>query len=641
MDACRDRRCSPWQCRLLDFLKLIGRHFLLQVRSYSAIQPVTKECKERNATRTYGTSVSSGCCAGGGLFREMRGVLCVEELLEARGAGGTGTRRVTTIGRVLPLWSSGNQPWLCWHVFALSHSITKLTSLPIMSKPITTYMRKKNQTLRQLGDYQATSVSCDSRTLHNKRSRAQSIAHKSSLSTKKLRISDDESQIQTPYPTALTESLIFKLPASNVLPLSPDHQFSPVPLAPKNKNVSSSSAASNRRAYTRSSNKFLKENAIGRSSALVASYSSSRSHFQPKIIPQRPDMPDSVHQMTLATRISGINLAGASIDGALDELASPFSSRPSSPFDSPGKINDIDPALQAVHATLRKANDSSGLHSSCTFNASEPLFSRSVRTQAQSTTTSPVKSPHLSTLNIEPLSSASIRRPSAPTASRPRLDSWARFLPQVSDPLSHQDGREPLEMAEGMCTGPQKLAAEQPRLEPRPVALQKHEKWIWTDAAVDFNRPPSQLSFNSDFFNDAQGASTPLRRAKSNHETYLVTEDLGNERETGSHSPSPSPFGRSALSDAMGSWITDSLISPPSEYRRRKGPNSLDGSGNLENADNEEDDDNDYFSGCLREGAATGSSYTVQAQTCEDINLAIRTENLSVRDGTLLGSIHC
>jgi hypothetical protein len=509
-----------------------------------------------------------------------------------------------------------------------------------MSKPIITYMRKKNQTLRQLGDYQATSVSCDSRTLHNKRSRAQSIAHKSSLSTKKLRISDDESQLQTPYPTALTESLIFKLPASNVLPLSPDHQFSPVPLAPKNKNISSSSAASKRRAYTtRSSNRFLKENAID---TLVASDSSSR---QPKII--APNMPDGVHPKTLAMRISGINLTGASIDGALDELASPFSSRPPSPFASPGETNDIDPALQAVHATLRKANDSSGLNSSCTFNASESLFSRSVRTQAQSTTTSPVKSPHLSTLNDEPLSSASIRRPSAPTASRPRLDSWARFLPQVSDPMSHKDGREPLEMADGMCTGPQKLAAEQPQLEPRSVTLQKREKWIWTDAAVDFNRPPSQLSFNSDFFNDAQGASTPLRRAKSSRETHLVTEDLGNEREMGSRSPFPSHFGRSALSDGMGSWITDSLISPPSEYRRRKGSNSLDGSRNLENADNEDDDDNDYFSGCLRdpligdiEGAATGSSYTMQAQTCEDINLAIRAGNLSVRDGTSLGSIH-
>ena len=504
-----------------------------------------------------------------------------------------------------------------------------------MSKPIITYMRKKNQTLRQLGDYQATSVSCDALVLHNKRSRAQSIAHKSSLSTKKLRISEDQSQIQTPHPTALTESQIFKLPASNVLPLSPDHQFSPVPLAPKNKNVFSLSAAPKRRAYiTRSSNRFLKENAIDRSSALIASDSSSRPHFQPEIIVKRPDMPDSVLPKTLATRISGITL---------DELASPFSSRPSSPCASPGKTNDIGPALQAVHATLRKANDSSGLNFACSFNTSESLFSRPVRTQAQSTTTSPVKSPHLSTLNDEPLPSASIRRPSAPTASRPRLDSWARFLPQVSDPMSHKDEREPLERAEGMCTGPQELAAEQPCLDPpfRSVPLQKREKWIWTDAAVDFNRPPSQLSFNSDFFNDAQGASTPLRRAKSNHETYLVTEDLGNERETGSHSPSPSPFGRSALSDAMGSWITDSLISPPSEYRRRKGPNSLDGSGNLENADNEEDDDNDYFSGCLREGAATGSCYTVQAQTCEDINLAIRTENLSVRDGTSLGSIHC
>ena len=533
-----------------------------------------------------------------------------------------------------------------------------------MSKPIITYMRKKNQTLKQPGDYQATSISCGSQTLHNKRSRAQSIAHKSSLSTKKLRISDDESQMQTPCPTALTESQIFKLPDSNILPLSPNHQFSPVPLAPKNKNVSSSSAASKRRAYTtKSSNRFLKENAIERSSALVASDSNSRSHFQPKIIAKRPDMPDGVHPI-LATRISGINLIGASIDWTLDELASPFSSRPSSPCASPEKTNDIGPSLQAVHTTLRKANDSSGLISSCTFNASESLFSRSVRIQAQSTTTSPVRSPHLSTLNDEPLSSASIRRPSAPTASRPRLDNWARFLPQVSDPMSHKDRGEPLERAEGMCTGPQKLTTEQPQhwsleLPLRPITLQEREKWIWTDAAVDFNRPPSQLSFNSDFFNDAQGASTPLRGAKSSRETRLVTEDLGNEREMGSRSPFPSPFGTgrpedfSTLSDELGSWITDSLISPPSEYRRRKGVNSPDGSRNLENADNEDDDD-DYFSGCLRdpligdkEETTTGSSHTMQTQTCEDINLAIRAGNLSVRDGTSqfsvmsLRLIHC
>ena len=51
-------------------------------------------------TRTYSASASPGSCVGGALFREMRGVLCAEELLEAGGAGGTGTRRVTTIGRI-------------------------------------------------------------------------------------------------------------------------------------------------------------------------------------------------------------------------------------------------------------------------------------------------------------------------------------------------------------------------------------------------------------------------------------------------------------------------------------------------------------------------------------------------------------
>ena len=507
-------------------------------------------------------------------------------------------------------------------------------------------MRKKNQTLRQLGDSQATS---DSRTYHNKRSRAQSIAHKPSLSIKKLRISEDASQFQTPYPTTLSESQIFKLPSSNVPPLSPDHQFSPVPLALKN--VSSSHAASKRRAYTRSSNKFLKENATDRCSALVASDSSSRSHSQHKIIAKRPDIPDGVYPKTLATRlVSGINFKHTFIDEVPGELASPFSSRPSSPCASPGKQNAIGPGLQAVHATLRKANDYCGLNSSHAFGTSESHFSRSVRTQAQSTTASPVKSPHLSTLNVEPLSSASIRRPSAPTTSRPSLDSWARLLPQLSGPISHKDGRESLEKVEGICTGARKLATEQPqreRLEPsfQSVTIQEREKWIWTDAAVDFNRPPSQLSFNSDFFNDAQGASTPLRGVKSNRETHLITEDLGGDREIGSRSPFLSPFDRlagepedfSTLFSGMGSWITDSLISPPSEYHRRTGVNSP--GGNRENANNEDDDDSDDFSGCLRD--------PLIKETCEDINLAIRAGSLSVRDGTSqflppsLHWIHC
>ncbi len=78
----------------------MGGRFRLRVRPYSTLQSVrTKRCNKRNATRTFsGGSTSSGCCANGALFREMRGVLCDEELLEAGGTGGAGIRRVTTIG---------------------------------------------------------------------------------------------------------------------------------------------------------------------------------------------------------------------------------------------------------------------------------------------------------------------------------------------------------------------------------------------------------------------------------------------------------------------------------------------------------------------------------------------------------------
>lgn len=76
----------------------MGGRFRLLVRPYSTLQSVTtKRCKG-NATRTFsGGSASFGCCANGALLREMRGVLCDEEVLEAGGTGGAGTRRVTTI----------------------------------------------------------------------------------------------------------------------------------------------------------------------------------------------------------------------------------------------------------------------------------------------------------------------------------------------------------------------------------------------------------------------------------------------------------------------------------------------------------------------------------------------------------------
>ena len=117
----------------LAFFEVNGATFSFPGKVLLCTLSVTKECKERKATRTYDTSVSSGCCAGGALFREMRGVLCVEELLEARGAGGTGTRRVTTIGNgrsaSFVVRQSGNQTVMCLYAFALSHRISKLTSL--------------------------------------------------------------------------------------------------------------------------------------------------------------------------------------------------------------------------------------------------------------------------------------------------------------------------------------------------------------------------------------------------------------------------------------------------------------------------------------------------------------------------------
>ncbi|KAK2465698.1 hypothetical protein APHAL10511_002242 [Amanita phalloides] len=520
-------------------------------------------------------------------------------------------------------------------------------------------MRRRNRNLRETDD------ALDPYTCHGNLLRAR--AHKPPETNKKIRTSDlvqHELQFQTPYPTALSQSQVFKLPSSRALTPSPAHRNSPLPLA--SKNVFNSEVGSKRRAYTRQSNRFLKENA--------SDHRSGTGPFGPNYRTRVNETTNSATvldeenaafskisatqemEMTLTDRFLTAGFSGA--------LASPFSSRPSSPNTVPAQTS-ADPVRQVAS----KKHDLSGLNSLDVPGASDFLSSCP---QIHSTTTSPARSPRSSMHNDKRDSPISSRRPSAPTASRPRLDSWQRLLPQVSDPF-YESPKQASCNSKGICARPAPaIAQSQPDwAEPsfRSATITEREKWIWTDAAVDFNRPPSQLSFNSDFFDDAQGVSTPLRDIKNslraskldnNQDIAFPTQICCTPYVSPSDRSKDEPLEFSTFVSEANSWITDSIISPPSVYqRRRRNLTYLSPYDDIDEdeqdwRENKDSDNEDELSRSLKDqhdGALEISNQPAQmtneklvdctfrianenmeVEAHEDINLVKYAESLSVKD---------
>lgn len=273
-------------------------------------------------------------------------------------------------------------------------------------------------------------------------------------------------------------------------------------------------------------------------------------------------------------------------------LASPFTSRPSSPLgttsvdvDRPRdgqlqtsrtshrpSLSDISPnvngalRLQAAELSLSEA-----------FPGAAGRYNGHHQTLSQSARTSPVRNDR----NIPALPLASHqRRPSAPS-SRPPL-AFFDFTSSVSSRIQTNN------------TNP--TQDTDITLEPENNTFMMHlasyfdfsggdSGTYFTSSlggTVDFNRPPSQMStyaaevdsdhVGTDFFTHIRGRSTPYRIHKGTSRPFdspFVTLDLDDEGETES-SKRGGP-----LPKMYSPWVSDSIISPPSYHIRQKGENDL------------------------------------------------------------------
>jgi len=138
---------------------------------------------------------------------------------------------------------------------------------------------------------------------------------------------------------------------------------------------------------------------------------------------------------------------------------------------------------------------------------------------------------------------------------------------------------------------------------------------------VDFNRPPSQLSFTAaydeNFFGDAQGASTPFGfKSQKQVQRYEYMDPMvcySSEDEEDQYVPHPVPYPSPSHPDPntdqnkldkstsilkvplereYSTWITDSLISVPTALRAYSRSTFLDhyGDGNLDEQVQDDDD---------------------------------------------------
>ncbi|KAF8074717.1 hypothetical protein FPV67DRAFT_594039 [Lyophyllum atratum] len=369
--------------------------------------------------------------------------------------------------------------------------------------------------------------------------------------------------LRTPHPTFLTEAQIYRLESSRGLALPSDHEFSPVPLAPtlafsvlQTRPQIPEAPKPNRttRPSHKTSSRNLKENAT------PPSRSSSMSRAAGA----------SLGNAALSRRDARSKSKGTTQEAP---LASPFTSQFTSPHLSPRrKSNQKLSALQDT--TARPTRALSDTH----FNPNLPSHRAHSRPQAQSTANSPVRRPFQD-------DSIKVRRPSAPSGSaqRPDVGSWFVSL----NPATKTD------VYDNQILSPPTFdfCGIQSRATP-----------------VDFNRPPSQLSYSSTydeaFFGDALMISTPFGKKvhRAGNVVFQESPDSTDEEDGNRHSTSrnlyPSPI-RSALQvslgpDILGPWMSDSLISPPTlshgAYTRQ---NSLDKDFDMDFLDQADDNDSD------------------------------------------------
>ncbi|KAG6861279.1 hypothetical protein C0995_002087 [Termitomyces sp. Mi166 len=338
----------------------------------------------------------------------------------------------------------------------------------------------------------------------------------------------DQQGLQTPHNTSLTREQVFKLESSRGGALqSEECELSPVPFALSlvfsDKQTLPTRVNRNRPFSHKTSSSNLKENDIP---------TLSRSCLK-----SRPSSSDSAGGQNTSKRTAKFK-PKMSTRGT--SLASPFASKPSSPQSSSKLVlsSQVEPLQDSKTSLKRTLSDTH-------FNPNLPSHRTQPLAQARSTANSP-------TFCHED-ESIKTRRPSAPSATSQRPDVTAWF-PSYNPATNFRD---------------QILSSSADFF----VSSFRNR-----NLAVDFNRPPSQLSCNLDydeaFFGDALEISTPFKPKgqRSRGIVYSDSPDVGEQPNLDETLTTSRTLHSSAMDitrpllldpDIFGSWVSDSLISSP------------------------------------------------------------------------------